>query len=237
MTNQPTRVLIVAGVMLAAALAANAADQAPPPPTVKIPEPGVPQIMTLEGRFVRGAYNNEGYVILGYKLANTSVGGPWMVLEIGTTIRRGVPNYTLNRAAISLETPDGKTIPLPSNQAFREASLLGLQKQADMVRDSINYFPPDATRACRIGFFSDLSSSTMAYDTVELSPDRGCMGRLYFPVEGGIKYGQHWLNVKFEKSLIRVPFRILTKEEEKFLDKNYKSIEKQVEEAFAPKKP
>jgi hypothetical protein len=36
---------------------------------------------------------------------------------------------------------------------------------------------------------------------------------------------------------VRVPFRILTKDEEKLLDKNYKSIEKQVEEAFAPKKP
>ena len=54
---------------------------------------------------------------------------------------------------------------------------------------------------------------------------------------GGIQYGQHWLNVKFEKTLLRVPFRILTKDEEKFLDKNYKSIEQQVKEAFAPKKP
>jgi hypothetical protein len=33
-----------------------------------------------------------------------------------------------------------------------------------------------------------------------------------------------------------VPFRILTKEEEKFLDKNYKDIRKQVQEAFKPKK-
>jgi hypothetical protein len=54
-------------------------------------------------------------------------------------------------------------------------------------------------------------------------------------VPGGIKYGQHWLNVKFEKSLIRVPFRILTEDEEKLLSKNYKSISKQVKDAF--KKP
>ena len=33
-----------------------------------------------------------------------------------------------------------------------------------------------------------------------------------------------------------MPFRILTKDEDKFLDKNYKSIEKQVEEAFKPPK-
>jgi hypothetical protein len=42
--------------------------------------------------------------------------------------------------------------------------------------------------------------------------------------------------VKFQNSLVRVPFRILTKEEEEFLGKNYKSIDKQVEEAFRPKK-
>ena len=41
--------------------------------------------------------------------------------------------------------------------------------------------------------------------------------------------------MKFAKSLVRVPFRILTKEEEKFLDKNYKDIKKQVDEAFKKK--
>jgi ribosome recycling factor len=76
----------------------------------------------------------------------------------------------------------------------------------------------------------------MAYDEVELSDTRACLGRLYFHVPGGIKYGQYWLNVKFENSLVRVPFRILTEEEEKLLSKNYKSIEKQVKEAFAPPK-
>jgi len=55
-------------------------------------------------------------------------------------------------------------------------------------------------------------------------------------VPGGVAYGQHWLNFKFEKSLVRVPFRILTKDEEKLLSKNYKSIKKQVEAAFKPKK-
>ena len=72
----------------------------------------------------------------------------------------------------------------------------------------------------------------MAYYGLELSTTRACLGRLDFRVPGGIAYGQHWLNVKFEKSLVRVPFRILTKDEEKFVDKNYKSIKKQVEDAF-----
>ena len=104
-----------------------------------------------------------------------------------------------------------------------------------MQRDSINYFPPRANQACRIGFFSDLESPAMPFDEVEVSPTRACMGRLYFHVPGGIVYGQHWLNVKFQNSVVRVPFKILTKDEEKFVGKNLKDIQKQVEEAFAPK--
>jgi hypothetical protein len=237
MSRSKTRQLLLIGVALAGTLVTDVHAQASPPPKIKIPEPGVPQIMTMEGRFVRAAYNNEGYVILGYRVANMSIGGPWLLLEVGATVRKGVPNYQLPREALSIETPDGKTIPLASNKEFQQAALIGLNKQADMVRDSINYFPPDARRACRIGYFSDVQNQAMAYDQVELSYDRGCVGRLYFPVAGGIQYGQHWLNVKFANSLIRVPFRILTKDEEKLLDKNYKSIEQQVKDAFAPKKP
>ncbi len=92
-----------------------------------------------------------------------------------------------------------------------------------------------AHQACRIGFFSDLSSRAMPYDQVELSNQRACMGRLYFHIPGGITYGQHWLNVKFEKSVVRVPFRILTEDEEKLLSKHYGDISKQVKAAF--KKP
>jgi len=84
-------------------------------------------------------------------------------------------------------------------------------------------------------FFPDLTSRAMPRDDIELSSQRACLGRLYFRVPGGIKYGQYWLNVKFEKSLVRVPFRILTKEEEKLLSKNYKDISKQVKDAFKKK--
>ena len=78
------------------------------------PQPGVPEIMTMEGKFVRAAYNNEGYVILGYQPANRSIGEEWMLLEIGLTVLDKVPDFKLTRDALSMETPDGKTLPLPS---------------------------------------------------------------------------------------------------------------------------
>ena len=230
--------LVLVGVVLGLGpvVPGDARAQEQPKPQVKIPDAGVPEIMTMEGKFVRAAYNNEGYVIIGYQPANRSIGEEWLLIDIGLTVRDGVKNYTLKRDALSLETPDGKTLPLPSIEEFRKANTQALQNREKVQRDSINYFPPSASRPCAMTFFPDLTSRAMPQDDVELSSTRACLGRLFFHVPGGITYGQHWLNVKLEQSLVRVPFRILTKDEEKFFSKNYKSIDKQVKDAFNPKK-
>ena len=209
--------------------------QEPAAPTVQIPQPGVPQVITMEGKFVRASYNREGYVILGYQASNRSIGEEWMLLEVGMTILDNVPDQKLTRDAISLETPDGKTIPLPSISEQRGGSVQAIQQRAKVQRDSINYFPTRASKPCALLFYPDLGARSVPFDEVELTNDRACLGRLYFHIPGGIAYGQHWLNVKFQNSLVRVPFRILTDDEEKFFSKNYKSIEKQVKDAFRPK--
>ncbi len=224
------------GLMSVWALQTKGDAQAQEKPIVQIPQSGVQQVMTMEGKFVRASYNNEGYVIIGYQATNRSVGDEWMLLEVGMTVLNKTPDYKLTREAISLETPDGKTIPLPTAIEQREGQVQPIQQRAKVQRDSINYFPTSAHRACAILFFPDLGSRALPYDVVDLSTDRACLGRFYFRIPGGITYGQHWLNVKFQNSLVRVPFRILTKEEEQLLSKNYKSIEQQVKDAFRPKK-
>jgi hypothetical protein len=213
-------------------LLASDDGQAQQKPTVQVPKPGVPEIMTLEGTFVRAAYNNEGYAIIGYELANRSIGEKWMLIEFGATVRDGVPSFRLTRTALSLETPDGKTILLATESEYRQGDVRSLLMRERVQRESINYFPPSARQACRIGFFAELESRAMMYDDVELSSTRGCVGRLFFQVPSGIAYGQHWLNVKFQKSVVRVPFRILTKDEEKLLSKNFNTIRRQVQDAF-----
>ena len=222
-------VIVTAGVLAAGSLQAQK-------PTVEIPKPGVPQIMTIEGNFIRAAYNNEGYVIIGYRIANSSVGEEWLMLEVGATMRQGKPLYTMPRSALSLTTPDNNKIPMATNEEYLQVNLMGLQNRAKVMHDSIDYFPPTVSRGGRIGYFSDLGTRTRSYDQVELSPQVASVGRVFFKVPGGIKYGQHWLNVQFKESLVRVPFRILTADEEKLLTKNYKDIRKQVQEAFSPKK-
>ena len=199
---------------------------------IKTPVPGVPEVFTLEGQFVRIAYNNEGYVSLGYRLANQSVGEEWMLLEIGATVRKGTDTYLLKRGDITLQTPDMKTIPMASNKEYQGAGLMGLDRRAKTVRDSINYFPPDARQACPIIFFAQLDKRAMPRDQVDLSRQRACLGRIFFNIPGGIQHGQHFLTVQFEKSVVRVPFRILTKAEEKEFSKTWKDIKKEHEKAF-----
>jgi hypothetical protein len=206
-------------------------------PKVQIPKAGVSEIMTMEGKFVRAAYNNEGYVILGYQIANRTVGDDWVMLDVGITLMENVSNYTLKRDALSLDTPDG-TVALPSIEEYRdnESHVQPLQNRLKVQRDSINYFPPWTRGANRLGFFSDLGSQAMPWNQADVSSSRACVGQLYFHVPGGTKYGQYWLNVKFAQSVVRVPFRLFTKDEEKTLSKNYGDIKKQVDAAFKKKK-
>ena len=177
---------VLVAVSLAALASVHAIGQQKP--TVQIPQPGVPEIMTLEGKFVRVAYNNEGYVILGYQIANRTIGQDWIMLDVGITLMERVRDYTLKREALSLDTPDG-TVPLPSIEEYRAANekTEPLQHRLKVQRDSIDYFPPWTHGVNRLGFFSDLGSRAMPWDQAEVSNDRACMGQLYFHVPGGTK--------------------------------------------------
>ena len=197
---------------------------------IKKPEPTVPEIFTLTGQFVRVAYNNEGYVTLGYRVANDSVAEDWMLLEVGVTLRAPTKGQKMTRDAFSLMLPDESTIGLATQKEFAEAGHLpALNQRGNMIRDSINYFPVQANQPCVIGFFSDPTTRvrSISFDEVDLSSNRACMGRLFFKVPGQIQTGQHYLLVKFDNSMIQVPFRIMTKAEEKEFKKNWKSLKKE----------
>ncbi len=237
MNKRHTRMLVLAVVALASAMAAHVLAQGQQPPKVQIPQSGVPQIMTIEGAYVRAAYNNEGYVILGYRLANTSVGEPWMLLDVGMTLRDNVPNSKLVRASISArharrhESSAAVERGVPEGEPGRPRAAVANHQRLDQLLPAAGE-PGVPDRVLR--------RAPAAGDVVgrgRAQPDPRVPGQALLPDRGRdqVRPGT-WLNVKFEKSLIRVPLRILTKDEEKLLNKNFKSIQKQVEEAFAPPK-
>ena len=180
----------------------------------------------VEGTFVRVAETDEGWVVLGYKIANESVKEEWMLLDVGMTVLPGVKGQKITRDQIKLVTPDRQVIALPSAEEYGKAraSLAAMTERANMMGDSINYFPPGANQVCRIGFFSDPTKPLqgLAYDQVDLNSQRACIGRLYFHVPGGIQYGNYNLDVVFDNSVVKVPMKIMTKDEAKEFEKQWK---------------
>lgn len=230
------RLAFVTGIAVAAMIVLPLQGQEKPKPKVTIPDAGVPQAGSIEGKFVRAVWNNEAYVIMGYQVAQRSLNDEHMMLDLGTTVLGNTPEYVLKRDAISVTTPDNQTIPMMTVEEYRKADVRAIESRARVQRDSINYFPPQASQGCRIGFFAEPNSPAMAWDEVAVSNRRACVGRLFFSIPGGIKTGQYYLNVKFAGSVLRAPFRIFTEAEEKVAGKNYGDFKKQVEEHFFPKK-
>ena len=198
---------------------------------LKKPEATVDEIFTLQGEFVRMAYNNEGFVTLGYRVANSSVAEEWMLLEMGVTLRNKIKEQKLTREDLTLITPDGTVVPLASQVDYNKANLRALDHRAALVRDSINYFPVGVIRANTMNFFADPDTPGrgLAFDQVSLHYQNASVGRIYFHVPDGIEVGQHWLYVQFADSVVQVPFRIFTKAEEKEFRKMWKTLKKEHE--------
>jgi len=228
------RNLLVPAMLMVVVIAAPAVMAQEDVP--QAPVPSVPEIFTIKGQFTRIAYNNEGWVTLGYRTANGSQGEQWMLLDAGVTVFKGRPNQKLTRDSFSVKLPDGSMVPMASQPEFQKAGYLrGLNRRADTVRDSINYFPNQAAQGCPMLFFTDPvnSDGAMSFDEFEVTWQRGCVGRIFFKLPEGktIEPGQYWLSVKFSGSTVEAPFRIMTKEEEKYLKKNWKDLQKE-HEAF-----
>jgi hypothetical protein len=185
----------------------------------------------VEGTFVRVAENNEGYVVLGYTTANESVKEKWMLLNVGITLQDGVEDQKITRDQIKLVTPDDQVISLATQEEFMKASgvLDPMNARANMESESINYFPNGRNRPCRIGFFGEMDRAVgdLAFTQVEVDDRSACVGRIYFQVPEGVQYGNYNLDVQFADSIVRVPFKIMTKEEAKSFDKQWKAEEKE----------
>ena len=198
----------------------------------EVPASSVGEQVAVKGQFVRLAATAEGWVTMGYGIANLSAGEEWMLIDVGLTLQHGVKPQKISRQDITLVTPDKKVIQLPTIEEFGKArgSLRPLDQRANMTVESINYFPPGVNEPCRLGFFSRPGVGGLAHDEIELDDQRACMGRLYFQIPGGIQYGLHNLDVKFAGSTVRVPFKIMTKEEAKAFEKEWKAAEKKEKE-------
>jgi hypothetical protein len=110
-------------------------------------------------------------------------------------------------------------VTLATQEEFQQAGYLrALNRRASVARDPVDYFPASVRSACPVHFFANPTGESgvrLAEDVLELGSNRGCVGRLYFRLPEGIELGPYNLGVKFTHTLVRVPFRIMTSEEQR----------------------
>jgi hypothetical protein len=211
-------VLTVAVTVGLTAMAATAQDK--PKESLGVP-----------GTFVRVATTEDGWVTLGYRLANETVGDEWMLLEVILALPQGVKETAIKRSDIALVAPGPKVVQLATQAEYQKANyLMALNRRAEITRDPINYVPNNATTTRPLNFFGDPSkpgTAAVGRDQVSLTDRFSAAGRLYFHVPGGIQLGTHNLNVVFANSTVKVPFEIMKKEQVKEFEKKLKEAKKE----------
>jgi len=184
------------------------------------------ETVLVEDQFVRVAYNDEGFVIVGYRVANQSVKQEWMLLNVGVTLREGVEPQTLTRDQIKVVTPDGAIISLASEEEYQkgEGHIVQLEQANITQAEPTDYFPKGANLPCSLSFFVDPTHPRegKARNQVTLASTNACTGMLFFQIPGGIQYGEYNLDVHFADSIIKVPVKIMTKQEAQAFEKEWK---------------
>jgi hypothetical protein len=167
--------------------------------------PGIERL----GRYVLQENTNRVELVVAYKYAAMSLGNEWLILEVAATSPVG-KTARLERGKIFLTIPDGSTVPLATQKQFGEAySRLRPQiAQANIVREPMNYFPPNR-EACSLGLFV-APGEGVVFNEVSLNDRRACQGKLLFRIPGGVQPGRYVLGIDLEESRIRIPFELPT---------------------------
>ena len=165
--------------------------------------PGVDRM----GQYVLRQFGPQLWAVLGYRFANTQVSDEWMILEVALSSPNG-QTAKVTRDDIFLRAPDGSEIRLATQKEFNEAygSLRPVIAKADVNRDPLDYFPPSRVE-CAIQFFV-VPAQGVSFDEVSLNDRRGCFGRLFFHVPGGVQAGRWVFAIDQPESEIRIPFEI-----------------------------
>ena len=151
-------------------------------------------------------------IVLDYKFAAGSLGDEWLVLNAAMSGMTGAMTE-VDRSQMSIGTPGGRTIPMPSYREFNAAynDLRSAARRAALASDPLD-FTRGGRRDCLIDFFPEPGSGRPAKTVLNVSKNDLCVGLLFFPVKNGVQPGNWKLVVDFEETRAVVPFTLEVKE-------------------------
>jgi len=143
--------------------------------------------------------------VVSYKFADSSLGDEWLIIDVALTGQRAA-SIEVKQQDVSIRTPDGRRIPLPTQKEFINAYP---QLQSTLRRAAIASEPLEATRGgkrpCDLNFLR-LPGTGSTRDAIWVNQNELCVGMLAFPVAGGIQPGRWKLIIELEESSLEIPF-------------------------------
>lgn len=184
-------------LMIAGCGSSGSADSKPAGPA----KPSVTQVGRTQVRTV-GA-DLEG--VVSYKFADSNLGDEWLIIDIALTGQRS-ESIEVKLSDVSVRTPDGRRIPLPTQKEFIDAYP---QLQSMLRRAAVASEPLEATRGgkrqCALDFLR-IPGTGSTRDAVWVNQNQLCVGMLAFPVAGGVQPGRWKLIIELEESSLEIPF-------------------------------
>jgi hypothetical protein len=170
-------------------------------------------IDVAEGVRQRGDYlflydGPELVATIGTHQSGSSLGENWLVLgaQLRAASRAGV--QTIDRSAISVRTPDGRRLPLISQEEFLESfgEIHAVVRRTEFNIPATQTFEDDY-RYCDRWFFAEIGKG-FAVEELHISSFEVCSGPLVFRAPRGVQPGRWRLVIELEESTADIPFEV-----------------------------
>lgn len=177
--------------------------------TPAMPSPVTEPVIDQPGSTIYRYRDSVIEVMVDTRFAAANLGEPWLILNLALSGMTGGASQ-VKRELVSVRTPDGRVIPLPSYSEFLAAydkELTSAARRAELAGQ-----PLDFTRAnrrdCALNFMPLPGSGQSARTALNVTNREVCTGTLYFPVAGGVQPGDWRLVLEFEETDAVVPFTL-----------------------------
>ena len=176
--------------------------------TPAMPNPITEPFIDQPGRTVVRYRDAVIEVVVDTNFATNNLGENWLILSTAMSGMTGGATK-VNRDMISVRTPDGHTIPMPTYREFNAAytELASAARRAALASGPLD-FTRAGRRDCLIDFFPLPGSGRSSRDALNVTKNELCVGMLYFPVSNGVQPGDWKLIVEFEETEAEVPFTL-----------------------------
>jgi len=174
--------------------------------TPAVPNPITEPVVDQPGRHLVHYRDLVIDVVVETTFAANNIADDWLILNLALSGMTGAATK-VDRRLISVRTPDGRTVPLPSYKEFNAAynELASAARRAALASQPLD-FTRGGRRACAINFMPLPGSGVAANTAINVTKNDLCVGMLFFPIRGGVQPGRWKLILEFVETEAVVPF-------------------------------